>query len=49
MLCYVCYYVTDGGSALRMFLDAIKAFDRVHYCKLFRELLIQDLPCQITG
>ena len=25
-------------------LDATKAFDRVDYCKLFRELLKRDLP-----
>jgi len=26
------------------FLDATKAFDRIDYCKLFRELLRWDLP-----
>jgi len=38
------YYVVDGGSAFCMFLDATKAFDRIDYCKLFRELLRRDLP-----
>ena len=36
--------MVDGGSAFCTFLDATKAFDRVDYCKLFRELLTRDLP-----
>ena len=38
------YYVVDGGSAFCTFLHATKAFDRVDYCKRFRELLKRDLP-----
>ena len=38
------YYTTDGGVAFCTLLDATKAFDRVNYCKLFRELLKRDLP-----
>jgi len=38
------YYVVDGGSTFCTFLDATKAFDRIDYCKLFRELLRRDLP-----
>jgi len=38
------YYVSDGGCAFCTFLDATKAFDRVDYCKLFRQLLKCDLP-----
>jgi len=38
------YYVVDGGSAFCTFLDATKAFDRIDYCKIFRELLRRDLP-----
>jgi len=35
------YYVVDGGSAFCTFLDAIKAFDRIDYCKL--ELCADEL------
>jgi len=38
------YYTNDGGVAFCTMLDATKAFDRVDYCKLFRELLKRDLP-----
>jgi len=38
------YYTNDGGVAFCTMLDATKAFDRVDYCKLFRELLNRDLP-----
>ena len=38
------YYTRDGGVAFCTLLDATKAFDRVNYCKLFRELLKRDLP-----
>jgi len=38
------YYTTDGGNAFCTLLDATKAFDRVNYCKLFRELIKRDLP-----
>ena len=38
------YYTRDGGVAFCTMLDATKAFDRVDYCKLFRELLKRDLP-----
>jgi len=32
------YYTIDGGVSFCTMLDATKAFDRVEYCKLFREL-----------
>ena len=41
------YYSVDGGTAFctfLLFLDATKAFDRVDYCKMFRELLKRDIP-----
>ena len=38
------YYTTDGGNAFCTLLEATKAFDRVNYCKLFRELIKRDLP-----
>jgi len=38
------YYSVDGGKALCTLLDATKAFDRVDYCKLFRELTKRDVP-----
>lgn len=38
------YYVNNGGSAYCTFLDATKAFDRVEYCKLFRQLMSRGLP-----
>jgi len=38
------YYVVDGVSAFCTLLDATKAFDKIDYCQLFRELLCRDLP-----
>jgi len=38
------YYSVVGGTALCTLLDATKAFDRVDYCKLFRELIKPDVP-----
>lgn len=38
------YYVHNGGAAYCTFLDATKAFDRVEYCKLFRQLMSRSLP-----
>ena len=33
------YYKTNHSDAFIMFLDASRAFDKVHYCKLFQILL----------
>jgi len=42
----ITYYVTNNSSVYCSFLDASKAFDRVHYCKLFRLLVKRELaPC----
>ena len=40
----ISYYVKNKSSVFCTFLDATKAFDRVHYCKLFRELLERHIP-----
>ena len=37
-------YYSRHGSLYCTMLDATKAFDRVNYCKLFRELLDKTLP-----
>ena len=39
----IAYYSTQASLYCTM-LDATKAFDRVDYCRLFRELLDKDLP-----
>ena len=38
------YYINNGGSVYCTFLDAIKAFDRVKYCKLFKQVMFRGLP-----
>ena len=38
------YYVNNGSSVFSVFLDATKAFDRVHYCKLFEVLITRNIP-----
>ena len=43
----ITYYKTNHSDAFVMFLDASKAFDKVHYCKLFQILLDKDL-CPLT-
>jgi len=40
----ISYYVSNNSSVYCSFLDASKAFDRVHYCKLFRLLVKRGLP-----
>lgn len=37
-------YYSKHGSLYCTMLDATKAFDRVNYCRLFRDLLDRDLP-----
>lgn len=41
------YYVHHQSSVFCTFLDASKAFDRVRYCKLFRLLVIRQVPALI--
>jgi len=38
------YYVNNGSAVLCTMLDATKAFDRVHYGKLFNMLVAGDMP-----
>jgi len=38
------YYVNNNSMVFYTFLDATKAFDRIHYCKLFRLLSDRGLP-----
>jgi hypothetical protein len=40
----ISYYIKHNSSVFCTFLDASKAFDRVHYCKLFRLLIERGLP-----
>ena len=40
----ISYYIKNKSSVFCTFLDASKAFDRVHYCKLFRLLIERGLP-----
>lgn len=44
----ISYYVKNQSSVFCTFLDATKAFDRVHYCKLFRLLIKRKLPSCIV-
>jgi hypothetical protein len=43
----IAYYVRNQSSVFCTFLDASKAFDRVHYSKLFRLLIKRKLPSVI--
>jgi len=38
------YHVNNGRAALCTMLNATKAFDRVHYGKLFNMLVARDMP-----
>ena len=38
------YYNSHGSNCYSMLLDATKAFDRVQYCKLFKELINRGMP-----
>ncbi len=39
MLETISHYKYNGSNANVLLLDATKAFDRVHYCKLFKLLI----------
>jgi hypothetical protein len=43
----IAYYNSHNSSVFCSFLDATKAFDRLHYCKLFRLLIKRELPAHI--
>lgn len=40
----ISYYTCNKSPVFCTFLDATKAFDRVHYCKLFHQLIKRRLP-----
>jgi hypothetical protein len=44
----IAYYVNNNSSVFCTFLDASKAFDRVHYCKLFKLLIGRQVPACIV-
>ena len=44
----ISYYITNNSNVFCTFLDSSKAFDRVHYCKLFRLVLQRGLPACIV-
>lgn len=44
----IAYYNKNQSSVYCTFLDASKAFDRVHYCKLFRLLIRRGIPACIV-
>jgi hypothetical protein len=44
----ISYYLSNDSSIYCIMLDATKAFDRVNYCKLFRELMMRNLPATFT-
>ena len=47
-LCTMVYhYVNNGSNVYRCLLDASKAFDRIHYGKLFTILLSKQVPAFI--
>ena len=38
------YYLQNGSNVYGTVLDATKAFDRIDFCKLFREMIIRKIP-----
>ena len=44
----VSYYNYHGSNVYSLLLDATKAFDRVHYCKLFKQLLKRNMSPTVT-
>lgn len=40
----ISYYINNDSSLYCVFLDATKAFDKVEYCALFRDLLKRNIP-----
>ena len=38
------YYLQNGSNVYGTVLDATKAFDRIDFCKLFREMIKRKLP-----
>lgn len=42
------HFLSNGSSVFAVLLDASKAFDRVHFPKLFQKLMERELPTPIT-
>jgi Reverse transcriptase (RNA-dependent DNA polymerase)/Endonuclease/Exonuclease/phosphatase family len=42
------YYMHNNSPVFCSFLDATKAFDKIHYCKLFKLLIKRELPAHIV-
>jgi hypothetical protein len=40
----ITYYINNDSHVYCVMLDATKAFDRVSYCKLFREVMKRSPP-----
>ena len=40
----ISYYNSNNSTVYCTMLDATKAFDRVEYCKLFRQLITRQIP-----
>ena len=40
----ISYYINNDSSVFCTLLDATKAFDRVEYVKLFKLLMVRDIP-----
>ena len=38
------YYLQNGSNVYGTVLDATKAFDRIDFCKLFREMIKENYP-----
>ena len=38
------YYLQNGSNVYDTVLDATKAFDRIDFCKLFREMMKRKIP-----
>jgi hypothetical protein len=44
----IAYYISNDSPVYCIMLDATKAFDRVDYCKLFRDVIKRKLPAVCT-
>jgi len=44
----IAYYLHNSSSVFCIFFNASKAFDRVHYCKLFKSLISRQVPACIV-
>ena len=40
----ISYYITRGGPIFCVFLNALKAFDRVNHYLLFQKLIVRNVP-----